>query len=198
MDYAPKIAFIARCDDTGIGNESLEFIEHIKPARVLKVLIGDKKQYPNRFEGEEAKGIPSDDAIRELVAGMDLLFCIETPYNQSTFAIARRAGVKSILRVNYEYLRSYVGYNSPDLFISPVDWNMQWIPKPNIVMPFPVNTDKIKFKARKVARRFLHIAGHHGYVDRNGTNIVEEAKKHIKSGAQIIILDQQQKDLAKY
>ena len=189
-DKEIKIAFIARCDDTGLGNESIEFVEHVRPERVLKVLVGDKKQYPDRFEGKEYYGIPSDDAIRALLDGMDMLFCIETPYNQSTFSIARKMGVKTALRVNYEYMGNYVGYNAPDLWISPVEWNMEWIPNPNIVLPFPVCTDKIKFKERKKAQRFLHIAGHKGYMDRNGTNIVLDAMKCIKSDAEVIIKDQ--------
>ena len=197
-DQEIKIAFIARCDDTGLGNESLEFVEHIRPTRVLKVLVGDKQQHPDRFDGKDFGGIPTDDAIRELVEGMDLLFCIETPYNPSTFSIARKMGVKSILRVNYEYLGNYIGYNAPDLFMSPVDWNMEWIPDPKIVIPFPVNTDRIKYHDRKTARKFLHIAGHHGYLDRNGTNIVREAQKYLKTPAEIIILDQQEKGIANY
>lgn len=190
MENEPRIGFIARCDDTGLGNESLEFVENVRPEKVLKILVGDKKQYPDRFEGRDFYGPPDDGAIKELLSDIDVLFCIETPYNQSTFAIARRMGVKTILRINYEYLGNYVGYNVPDLFINPVDWNMQWVPQPNMVLPFPVNTDKIKFKARKKAKQFLHIAGNHGYMDRNGTSIVLDAIPLLKSEAKIIIKDQ--------
>jgi glycosyltransferase involved in cell wall biosynthesis len=189
-DKKVRIAFLARCDDTGLGNESMEFVEHIKPDKVLKVLTGDKPQHPERFEGKNFDGIPDDDTIKELLTDVDVLFCIETPYNHSTFSIARKMGVKTILRVNFEYLAPFVGYNAPDLWISPVDWNMEWIPQPNIVLPFPVNTDKIKFRERKVAKTFLHIAGNRGYMDRNGTNIVLDAIPLLKSEAKIIIKDQ--------
>lgn len=186
-----KIGFIARCDDTGLGNESAAFVEHMKPAKVLKVLVGDKKQHPERFDGKEFYGVPDDAAIEWLCEGMDVIFAIETPYNRYAFAIARRMGVKSVLRINYEYLDAYTGNTMPDLYVSPVDWNMEWVPKPNMVLPFPVDTDRVKHRQVRRAQTFVHVAGNLGYMDRNGTNALTQAIPLVKAHAKFIIYAQQ-------
>jgi hypothetical protein len=194
----PKIGFIARVDDTGLGVESLEFVEHIKPAKVLKVLIGDKPQHPERIAGIDCRGIPNKEVMEEFLKDIDVLFCIEMPYYPYTFSLCRKLGVKSILRVNYEYLDTWIGYNRPDLFISPVDWNLKYIPDPKIVLPFPVNTKKIKPREIRKARTFVHIAGNTGYMDRNGTNIVKQAIPLIKSRARVIIYNQSTNPVKNY
>ena len=113
-----RIGFFARVDDTGLGVESEEFVCHLMPDKVLKILVGDKKQYPDRFKGESCTGTPSDGMVPALLSDVDTLFCIETPYNPRTFALARKWRKKSILRVNFEYLKVYTGNLRPDLFMS--------------------------------------------------------------------------------
>ncbi len=197
-----RIGFIARVDDTGLGVESLEFVEHMKPEKVMKVIAGDKPQHPERFPGitvkAEANGWVNRRDLEEFCKDIDVLFAIETPYHPHAFAIARKMGVKSVLRVNYEYLDPYPGECRPDLYLSPVDWNMKYVPQPNAVLPFPVCTEKIKYRERQKAKTFLHIAGHKGFMDRNGTNIVREAMKLLTTPAKVIIRDQASRNEKEY
>jgi glycosyltransferase involved in cell wall biosynthesis len=186
-----RIGFIARCDDTGLGVESMEFVEHVKPDKIMTLMIGYKKQHPERFPGSTViKGVPSEHEIRTWLEGLDVVFAIETGYHPFFFSICHRAGVKTILRVNYEYLDVCTGINRPDLFLLPTPWHEADVPNPKKVLPFPINTDRVKAREIKTAQTFVHIAGHRGYMDRNGTELFLRAIPLVKSPAKFIIYDQ--------
>ena len=60
---------------------------------------------------------------------------------------------------------------------------MNDIPDPKIILPFPVDTDRIPFRERKKAQTFVHIAGNGGYMGRNGTDVVMQAIRMCRSEA---------------
>lgn len=189
MKENPRIGFFARVDDGGLAVESQEFIEHLHP-KVMKIAVGDLPQDPDRFEGALSEGIPSDHAVEEFLKDVDVLFSIETTYNRYAFSIAKRMGVKTILRVNYEYLDALCGMMVPDLYVAPSPWHFRDIPDPKVMLPFPVNTEKIKAREIRKAKTFVHVAGHGGAYSRNGTDLVIRALPHIKSDARFIIYSQ--------
>lgn len=185
MGKEHRIAFIARCDLGGIGIESRAFVKHMKPDKVMVVMIGNYPQRPEDFPGAFfVKGNPTDEDVRRFLYGMDSLFCIETPYNRSTFEIARKMGVKTFLRMNYEW---HDFKFKPDVLINPVDWHT---PPGAIVLPFPVDTEHYEFRQREKAKIFLHIAGHNAGFDRNGTDVVLKAAGLVKSDAKFIVYSQ--------
>lgn len=191
MLHNPKIGFIARCDNGGLGIESLEFYQHFKP-KTLVVLIGKYQQFPERFPNAKVvKGVPTDNDLEEFLKDIDILFCIETPYNWNTFTIARSKKIKTILRINYEWLPKTL-VSRPDLFIAPSTWHFQDIPDPKVYLPFPVNREKLPFKLRKKAKTFLHIQGHSdskGY-NRNGTDVFLKAVPKVKSKVSFVLKSQ--------
>lgn len=194
MERDARVGFIARCDDTGLGVESADFVRHYRPAKVLKAIVGRRNQHPDRFAGSSAKadshGWIPNAAIEKFCEDIDVLYAIETPYNPYAFSIARRRGVKSALRINFEYLDPLVGMNRPDLFISPVDWMMEYVPQPNMILASPVDTKRIRARKIEWARTFVHVEGNGGYMDRNGTDVVMQAIPLMKSKAKIVIYSQ--------
>lgn len=185
-----KIGFFARVDDTGLGSESEAFIKYLQPAKILEIAIGNKPQHRGKFGGIRCEGEPGKDAIQEFSKGLDIIFSIETFYNPFACSTIRQCGVKSALRVNYEYLDTLVGMNKPDLFILPLDWNAQYIPNPKIILPWPVDTERFRPREIRTAKTFVHIEGNGGYMDRNGTDIVLKAIPFVKSPARFIIWSQ--------
>lgn len=186
-----KLGFIARIDNTGLGTESLEFVEHMHP-EVLAVKVATRMpQYEDRFPGATVVfARPSDQEIRQWLIEKEIgtLFMIETPYNPNVITIARELGVRTILRVNYEYLDPKIP--RPDLYVSPSNWNFDRIPNPKILLPFPVCTDHVQFKQRETARTFVHIAGGGGYMGRNGTDLLLQAMPLIKEPIKLIVYSQ--------
>lgn len=186
-----RIGFLgARCDNVGLGIESKYFVKHINPEKIMVVVVGNHKAFPDRFPNATIiNGIPKDRDIEEFVKDIDVLFCIETPYNWNAFQIARKHGVKTILRINYEWLPFPVP-SMPDVMINPVDWYMHALPENTEYLKFPVDRDVIKYRKRTKAETFVHVVGHGGGYGRNGTEELLRAIPMIKSGVKFIIYSQ--------
>ena len=174
-----KVGFIARIDRGGLAIESQEFVDHFQPDKIMAVKVGDMKHDDKRFDATVIDGVPSENAIRRFLEGIDVLFSIETFYNPETVRIAREMGVRTVLRINYEW---YEESMRPDLIITPTLYNWENIPDPKIYLPFPINREVLPFKERKFANTFLHIAGNMraGY-DRNGTRTFLDAISLVKN-----------------
>jgi len=177
---------IARDDITGLGIQSYELIKHLNFDKILTVK--SNLETFTEYEGKKVKNVTDRD-IKDLCKDIDLLFCVETPYNKNTYSIAKTLGVKTILQYNYEWLDYSFGY--PDLFLSPTIWNYNNVPDKKKYIPFPVNRDNLPFKLRRKANVFLHNAGDlkAGY-DRNGTEILLKAIPLVKSDVKFVINSQ--------
>jgi len=164
-----RIGFIARIDRGGLAVESQEFVDHIKPDKIMAIKIGDMEQDEKMFDNAVIiDGVPCKNDILSFIKDIDVLFSIETFYTPEMTRICRERGVKTILRINYEWFEDNMG--KPDLILTPTLWNWENIPDPKIYIPYPINRKVLPFKERKIAKRFIHIAGNMraGY-DRNGT-----------------------------
>jgi len=172
------LGFIARIDNGGLGMESIEFIRHLKPDKILAIKIGSMKQYENRFDAQVVEGVPTDDVVKTFLKGLDVVFSVETFYNKNLIKLGREMNVKTVLKINYEWWDGC----RPDLIISPTLWNFDKISDPKIFLPFPINRKKLPFKLRTKAKTFLHMAGNmKAGDDRNGTNLFLQAIPLIKN-----------------
>jgi len=188
-----RIGIIGRSDLGGLGIETRAFVKHI-PSKVMLVKVGNYRHFPEHFKNQTViNGFPTDSDIAEFIKDIDVLFCLETPYNENTFRICREKGVRSVLRINYEWLPRLNA--EPDLYINPVDWYMDNCPKNTIHFPYPVDRKLHKFKLREKAKTFLHIVGHGGGYGRNGTKELLEAIPMIKSDVKFIIHSQIEIDM---
>ena len=189
-----RIGIIGRADNTGLGIETWEFCRHFPEAKVMIVEYESLypgqiyKIYPERFNNPVIiSERPVESDLEAFFKGIDVLFTIETPYYPKAFDIARRMGVKTILRVNYEWFRDY----RPNFYISPSLYHFNELPEPKVYLPFPINRKVLPFKLRKKAKKFIHIAGNmKAAYDRNGTELFLQAIPHIKSNIEIIIKSQ--------
>ena len=184
-----KIGLIARADNTGIGVQTWEFYRHMKPDKTLVVdisALNQNKQYPERFDGEGVTFCqwPQESDFIAFLEGLDLVFVVESPYDYNFFKLARERNVRTVLQYNWEYI-DYLGkmpYPQPDLFASPTPWHFEDLPFHNkMILPVPVDRERCKFKKRMTYNNFLHIAGKPVSHDRNGTETVLKAVKHVTS-----------------
>lgn len=194
-----KIGLIARSDSTGLGVQTKEFYDHMKPVKTLVVDITNinrskgkiAKTYPEWYTGN-VKFIPGFPVARDfewLLKDIDLVFTIESPYSYNLFTIAREMGVKSVNQFNYEFLDYFVrpDWAFPDILAAPTNWNLEEVrekfsDKVKIIeLPVPVNREVLPYKKRTKAMRFLHIAGHQAEDNRNGTDIVLKAIELVKN-----------------
>lgn len=197
---AIRLGLIARCDNGGIGSESWEFARHLLDSKDKVLLIrGEHGHYPDRFLEKgfavlEAHGVPSDNEVDAFLRDIDVLFTIETFYNWSMIDVARSRGIKTVLRLNYEFMPD-PRHSPVDLQLSPSQWNLEQITGRVEYLPFPINRDVLPYRNRAKVDSFYHIAGHELYEDRNGTQIFLQAIRFMKSKPPINLFSQH--DLSK-
>jgi len=180
----------ARMDNSGLGMQTWEFYNHMKPDKTFVVDISmiepnperRLKQYPERYPElrEIIQGFPNESDMRNFLTGLDVVFIAESAYNMDFYRIARDMGVKTAVQYNYEFFDWYDGSiyanNPPDMFIAPSSWHYAEVDEfckkkeiAHVYLHCPVNRDKIKLRHIDSALTFVHIAGRPASHDRNGT-----------------------------
>ncbi|MFC1680648.1 glycosyltransferase [Pseudomonadota bacterium] len=162
-DKNASIGLVGRDNDKGLG---LLTAEYSKRLNVTKVLVKDcrtsrlrKLQCPKPFT--RYVGNP-DRAAAFWVRGFDTLFVLEFAVHPKLFRWARRRGIYSVLKVNYEFLPESLP-ELPDLFLCSSSLNMEMTPYENkVLIPDPVDTEAIGFRRRTRAITFVHNAGRFG------------------------------------
>jgi glycosyltransferase involved in cell wall biosynthesis len=219
MDLKKEIKiglFGARADAGGLSNETFEFYRHMKPHKTVIIdiqhLNGRKNNFAMYTDIQEPhqeitiiKGFPNQAQCLRFLKNIDVLICYEIPYNYDLFKLARTAGVKTVLRFNWEFL-DYLDNQMlpfPDVLASPSEWHMEEVEQKFdkkckvTLLPNPVARDVLPFKEIKTIKNFVHVAGVELYHDRNGTQLLLDALPYIKSDINLTIFSQHQLNVDK-
>ena len=187
-----KLGLIARADNSGLGVQTWEFYRHMKPDKTLVVDISSlngNKIYRERYpDGTFTTGFPNRGDIIEFLKDLDVVFVAEAPYNYELYSIAKEMGVKTAVQYNYEFFdwAAYPHYPTPDMLIAPSRWHFEDVQKfcdergiKHVYLHCPVDRQRLPFRKIKQAKTFVHNAGRSASHDRNGTQIVIDASKHL-------------------
>lgn len=192
---AARIGLVGRDNDKGLGRLTEEYKKRLN---VTKVLVKDcqtsrirKLSCPKPFTKYVAD---PQRAAAFWVRGFDSLLVLEFAVHPKLFKWARRRGIYSVLKVNYEFLPESMPV-LPDLFLCSSSLNMEMTLYENKVMiPDPVDTAAIPFRRRTRAITFVHNAGTFGEQFANCTPDVLAAIPLVKNpDARFIV--RSQKDL---
>jgi hypothetical protein len=189
-----KVGFIARADNSGLGTMSWEFSKHIPCTKILVVKNGVYQIFPERFPGARVtKQSISKEDIAWLFEGIEVLVAFETTYDLTLFKQARKAGIKTIIIPMYE-CSPPMSILRPDVVICPSKLDFDTYagtPETTVLQsPFPVNRQMIPFRKRKIAKVFVHNAGHGGLAERNGTSELLAAIPMVQSDVKFVIRSQ--------
>lgn len=192
-----KLGIIAYPFDTGLGRQTYDLFNNLKPEKTLVIDINRIKGLPahnDRFPGARiTKGMPSNADCDWLLDGVDAVFICETPLNYYLIERANQLGKKTILQYNYEFLDYFLKPNlpKPSIFAAPARWNLELLNRdifPNIAyLPVPVDLTKLPKREITSASSFFHIVGIPAIHDRNGTLDFIQAVQKIKIEAEFII-----------
>jgi len=203
-----KLGIIARSDNTGLGNQTKELVNMLNPAKIMLIdssPFNRNKQHPEWYEGyacQYIRGFPRAFEINQFLKGLDVILTCETFYSNEFIDLARRAGVKTVLQYNYEFLDHLNNKDLalPDVFLAPTLWNFDHMTElfgsKTIVSYLPPPTDHTLFDGirennySKHHNRILHIGGKAASEDRNGTNSVVEMLKYSQEDFQVVIRTQ--------
>ncbi|WP_043737694.1 glycosyltransferase [Nocardia asiatica] len=178
-----RVGLIARADSRGLGVQTKAFHDVMRPAKTMVVDCPSADPLPLRpdwYPGSTwIKGLPKAGDFRSWLDGLDVVYTAETGYGRAVWSEAERAGVKTVLHANYEFLdRS----DQPTLWAAPSMWHFDEFPDPRRFLPVPI--DLAKFPARQPttkAARFLHVIGRPAIHDRNGTADLLDALAYVQS-----------------
>lgn len=196
-----RIGLTARADNSGLGMQTWEFYNHMKPSKTLVIDMGDhngNKQYPERYpeRAEWCRGLPNTGTIDGFLQDLDVVFVAEAPYNYYLYARAKELGVKTAVQYNYEFFDwfLYPHFPTPDMLIAPSTWHYDQVDEwakargiRHVYLHCPTNRVKLPFVKHDSYKTFLHVAGRAAAHDRNGTITVIEAAKYLETDAKILL-----------
>ena len=204
-----RLGIIARCDNTGLGNQTKELVKMLNPDKILLIdsySFNNNKQYPQWYDGynviKTVKGMPRTNEVVSFLDGIDVVISCETFYHLDFVDMARKRNIKTILQYNYELFGNLVHpeWLLPDVLLSPSSWNIDVVKEKFgskcKIYHLPPPTDTSLFNAArennlsKTHKRILHIAGKKAAKDRNGTNTVVEMLKHSSADYELVIATQ--------
>ena len=201
-----RLGIIARADKTGLGNQTKELVDMLKPDKILLIdssHFNGNKQYPEWYEGYNVttttQGFATYFEVGEFLKDIDVVLSCEIFYNHRLTALAHRRGIKTVLQYNYEFFEHFVhdGIRQPNYLLGPSLWNIDKMKEyfgshSRIVHLPPPTTPEIFEKAKKINqskthKRILHVAGKRAYNDRNGTDVVIEMLKYSKTDYELVV-----------
>ena len=199
---------IARCDNTGLGNQTRDLVRMLNPDRILLInsaKFNNNKQYPEWYDGYNVtmtNGFPTKQEVAIFMDGLTSVLTCETFYHPHFINLAQRRKVKTLMQYNYEFLDHL---NKPDMplptyMISPSYWKVdETIAKFGndtkvVHIPPPIYLDDFKSAREnnmsKDHKRILHIGGKAASQDRNGTQTVIDMLRHSKADYELVIRSQ--------
>lgn len=188
-----RLALIARADNRGLGQQTWAVYRNMKPAKTMVVDCPSAQPlrlHLDRFpDATVIKGLPNSYDFEQFLDGIDTLYTAETGYSHQLWDIANRAGVKTVLHANYEFLDPH---DRPTVWAAPSPWNINLWPAGTIELPVPIETDRLHIeKHGYTAKRFLHVVGRPAIHDRNGTLDLLYALQHVTARIEVTITCQQ-------
>ncbi len=201
-----RIGIIARADKTGLGYQTKELVDMLKPDKILLIdssHFNGNEQFPEWYDEYDVtktqNGFMSNMEVNAFLNEVDVILSCEIFYNTRLTNLAYRRGVKTILQYNYEFFEYFVidGMRQPEILLSPTTWHLEYIDKyfgkKSNVMHLPPPTTPAIFDSAKQAnmakthKRILHVAGKRAAKDRNGTDIVIEMLKYSKADYELVV-----------
>jgi hypothetical protein len=204
-----RLGIIARSDNTGLGNQTMELVKMLNPDKILLInsqFFNNNKQHPEWYKDynviETRKGMPRTNEVVSFLENIDVVISCETFYHLELVDLAKQKGIKTILQYNYELFGNlaHPEWTLPDVLLAPSSWNLDLVIEKfgnkTKVMHLPPPTDQSLFnEAREINlskdhKRILHIAGKKAAKDRNGTESIISMMKHSKEDYELVIKSQ--------
>lgn len=198
----------ARADRTGLAIQSTELARHLPFDKIMGFGA-------SRGPGQPKKDRPSDWSVyngsyelttdddfwsvtearaKTWLEGLDVVWAVETFYQDDFPRWALETGVATIQHCNPEFYRYILEPRmpKPTMVLVPTTWRLDAVPGAE-VLSTPVATDRVRWMPRPLREdilTFLHVVGIPAAEDRNGTNVLLEALKFLRRECRVVIKTQ--------
>ena len=95
-----RLGIIARSDNTGLGNQTRELVNMLKPDKIMLInssFFNQNKQHPEWYAGYDCittdRGFPRSGEIKRFLQTLDVVISCETFYSPQFTDLARLAGI---------------------------------------------------------------------------------------------------------
>jgi glycosyltransferase involved in cell wall biosynthesis len=176
--------------DRGLGHLAKAFYDHGIVTNVMIIEHASIRPTRTEWYPEGTPVIPirrlseGREAIQNFLKGLDIFLAFETPYLWDNFDFCREHHVTSVLEVMLECTPEM--HSQPDYYLCPSLWELDYFMKKRLkgaYLPVPIDTRLTPWRKREVAHHFVHNGGYLGLRGREGTAILAEALKYVKSPA---------------
>ncbi len=183
-----RLGTIGTAYNAGISHISAGFASQF-PFKTLLVHNKPYAMFPERFPVHRITKDVNQDDIDWLLADIDILLIVETPYNWDVLRQAHEKGIKVYFEPMYEWLQKRPELKYVDLWVCPSIDTYDKVSGNKMLVPSEIPIDLTKFKSREVKKlkTLLHNSGHGGIGNRNSTPELIEAMKYITSDVQLIV-----------
>lgn len=186
-----RVGSLAYATDSGLGLLAKSFYDAGVVTDVVVVRHAHFRTHDDWYPGAEhvpVRGGLPDAAVR-LLGRVDAVLFFETPFWWELIPRARDRGVRTALMPMYECMPARLPHE-PDAFLNPSPLDQRYYPSGQF-LPVPVE-DEVRgwWRRRGEARAFVHNAGHGGLNNRNGTGVLLDAMRHVRSPLRLVIRTQ--------
>lgn len=192
-----RLGLIARADARGLGVQCKSVYDNLHPVKTMVVDCPSAKPLPLRrdwYPGATwVHGLPTAQDFRTWLDGLDVVYTAETGYSPALWDEAERAGVRTVLHANYEFLDHR---DRPSVWAAPSLWRFDEWPTGTQFLPVPIDTSPVSgckpdLYAHLTGIRFLHVVGRPATRDRNGTEDLLAALLHVTADIRLTVTCQE-------
>lgn len=181
-----RLGLIARADSRGLGIQTKAVHDHLHPAKTMVIDCPSQKPLPIRrdwySDATWIKGLPRAQDFRKWLHGLDVVYTAETGYGDALWTEAKRAGVKTVLHCNPEFLNRR---DRPDLWLAPTTWMWDTLPDPKVLLRVPITPGPPR--RPEITPHFLHVVGRPAIHDRNGTLDLLQSLRHVTENITVTV-----------
>lgn len=190
-----KIGSVVYACEQGLGRLAKSFYD---AGVITDVLIVDRAELKSRplqphwFPGADVASSRDGNLHaliakkgRQLIDRVDAVLFLETPHDWTLFGYAKQRGVPSALEMMYECMPDPLP-TKPNLMLCPSLLDLDYY-HGGVFLPVPV---EVPWRQRTRAEVFIHNAGNGGLLNRNGTGVLLDAMRYVKSPIRLIVRSQ--------
>lgn len=195
-----RLGVLGRADRRGLAIQSTEVCRHLNPVAVLGVDMGELSPYQNDwadYDPATLTVVPREKLTPELVEEwilsnqVNVVWSAETFYVEWFTMVARSCGARTVLAPNPEFFSHVEAWQpQPDMLAAATRWRIGEMPGA-VVLPHPVDRERLPFRQRTKAETFLFVLGHHAARDRQGIRVLWDALSQVHEPVRVIVRAQQ-------
>lgn len=199
-DDTRRLGIIARVDEGGLGAQTLEYVRHLRPDRVLVPSVDPPRGVARMSRLFDAMPHESDiDVVSFPEAGMedadtwwrfvdnvDVVLTAETTYNPQLGEMLAAQGKRVVVHANPELWEWHRGAPAGVEAWAPSEWLMHKLPPGTPHVPVPVDRDRCRHRHVEEVRTLLHVSAP-AMRDRNGTQSLKEALLYCRTSFTLLV-----------